>query len=310
MKKLVAILVAFVLVLGLGAAFAEEETKTIAFLPPAMTSPYYASCISGATPVAEELGYELLVSAPQSESDYAAQVQLVEDMLTRGVDGIILCAINTDAIVTAVKRANEAGVPVVMFNVQNELADGEVACYVTYDQRAGGAKVADYLAEVVGDEEINVAVIEGLPSEHTTERMGGFVDRLEEAYPNIHFVASQPGDWEREAGMNAAANMMQAMDIDAFFGLSDEMSLGAVQAIKQAGGDQMVLSFDGNPNAAEAVKSGDLLCTLSIGGLTTGEQCVRALDSILNGEEVDQFITIETEIINADNVDEYLATFE
>lgn len=100
------------------------EKKTIAFLPPAMISPYYASCINGAKPQAEALGYELLVSAPDSESDYASQVQLVEDMIARGVDGIIICAINTDAIVTAVKKANEAGIPVVMFNVQDELADG------------------------------------------------------------------------------------------------------------------------------------------------------------------------------------------
>ena len=101
------------------------EKKTIAFLPPAMISPYYASCINGAKPQAEALGYELLVSAPDSESDYASQVQLVEDMIARGVDGIIICAINTDAIVTAVKKANEAGIPVVMFNVQDELADGK-----------------------------------------------------------------------------------------------------------------------------------------------------------------------------------------
>ena len=121
------------------------EKKTIAFLPPAMISPYYASCINGAKPQAEALGYELLVSAPDSESDYASQVQLVEDMIARGVDGIIICAINTDAIVTAVKKANEAGIPVVMFNVQDELADGKVDCYVTYDQREGGAKVADKL---------------------------------------------------------------------------------------------------------------------------------------------------------------------
>ena len=308
MKKLASLFIALILVLSFSAAFAAE--KTIAMLPPAMISPYYASCISGAEPIAEELGYELLVAAPNSESDYASQVQLVEDMITREVDGIIICAINTDAIVTAVKKANEANIPVVMFNVQNELADGEVACYVTYDQRAGGAKVADYLAEVVDGAETNVAVIEGLPSEHTTERMGGFCDRIEEAYPNIHFVGSQPGNWEREAGMNAAANMMQAMDVDAFFGLSDEMSLGAVQAIKQAGGDQIVLSFDGNPNAAEAVKSGDLVSTLSIGGVNTGEQCVRMLDKVINGEEVEKFFTIETEIINKDNVDEYLATFE
>lgn len=310
MKRIVALMVILVLVLSLASVSFADEKKSIAFLPPAMISPYYASCISGAEPVAEELGYELLVAAPAAESDYAGQVQLVEDMLARGVDGIIVCAINTDAIVTAVKKANEAGVPVVMFNVQDELAEGEVGCYVTYDQREGGAKVADYVAEVVGDKEVNAAVIEGLPSEHTTERMGGFCDRIAEAYPNIHFVGSQPGDWEREKGMNAAANMMQAMEIDVFFGLCDEMSLGAVQAVKQASGDQMVFSFDGNPNAAESVKNGELMCTLSIGGITTGEQCVRMLDKLINGEEVEKFFTIETEVINKDNVEEYLKIFE
>lgn len=310
MKRIVSLMIVLALVLAMALSVASaEEKKSIAFLPPAMISPYYATCIAGAEPVAEELGYELLVAAPPSESDYAGQIQLVEDMLARGVAGIIVCAINTDAIVTAVKKANEAGVPVVMFNVQNELAEGEVGCYVTYDQRAGGAKVADYVAEVVGDKAVNAAVIEGLPSEHTTERMGGFCDQIAANYPNITFVGSQPGDWEREKGMNAAANMMQAMDIDVFFGLCDEMSLGAVQAVKQAGGDQLVFSFDGNPNAAESVKNGELMCTLSIGGLDTGAQCVNMIDKLIKGEEVEKFYTIETEVIHAGNVDEYLKLF-
>lgn len=310
MKKILSLLLVMVMVLGLVAMVSAEEKKTIAFLPPAMTSPYYASCIAGAEPVAKELGYDFKVAAPQTESDYAAQVQLVEDMITLGVDGIILCAINTDAIVTAVLKANAANIPVVMFNVQHELADGEVASYVTYDQREGGAKVADFLAELVDGKETKAAVIEGLPSEHTTERMGGFVDRITEKYPNITFVGSQPGNWEREAGMNAAANMMQAMEIDAFFGLSDEMSLGAVQAIKQAAGHQLVLSFDGNPNAAEAVKAGDLACTLSIGGIKTGEECVYTLDKIFKGEAVEKHQSIETFIVSKENVDEYLKIFE
>lgn len=309
MKKILTALLVLSLVLSVAAVAAMAE-GTIAFLPPAMISPYYASCISGAKPVAEELGYELLVTAPESESDYAAQVQLMEDMVNRGVNGIVVCAINTDAIVTGVKAANAAGIPVVMFNVQNELADGEVAAYVTYDQYEGGAKVADYVAEVVDGAEVNVAIIEGLPSEHTTFRMGGFCDRAAEKYPNIHVVASQPGNWEREAGMNAAANMMQAMDIDVFFGLCDEMSLGAVQAIKQAGGDQLVFSFDGNPNAAEAVKAGSLMSTLSIGGINTGAECIKALDAVITGGTVEKFIPIETEVINASNVDEYLKIFE
>jgi ribose transport system substrate-binding protein len=288
---------------------AEGETKTIAFLPPAMISPYYASAIAGAEPRAKELGYEFVVAAPESESDYAQQVQLVEDMITRGVDGIILCAINTDAIVTAVQKANEAGIPVVMFNTQNELASGEVASYVRYDQREGGAKVADYVAEVMNGK-ANVAIIEGLPSEHTTARMGGFIDRCKEKYPDVKVVVSQAGDWEREKGMNAAANMLQANpDIDAFFALCDEMALGAVQAVKQAGGDQLVFGFDGNPNAAQAVLDGDLVSTLSIGGFNTGVMTVDALDKIFNGQTVDKVLPVDTFIVNSENAEEYLGNF-
>lgn len=80
-----------------------------------------------------------------------------------------------------------------------------------------------------------VGIIEGLPSAHTTERMGGFVDKAKEKYPDIQVVASQPGDWEREKGMNAATNMLQANpDITVFFGLSHEMELGAIFILSSA----------------------------------------------------------------------------
>ena len=125
----------------------EGEKKTVALVPPAMISPYYKSVISGAQEACDNLGYELKTLAPESESDYASQVQIVEDMITQKVDGIILCAINSDAIVAAVKKANEADIPVVMFNTQNELAGGEVACYVRYDQYEAGGKVCDFVAE-------------------------------------------------------------------------------------------------------------------------------------------------------------------
>lgn len=287
-------------------AYAEEQ-KTIALVPPAMISPYYKSVISGAEEACEELGYELITLAPESESDYASQVQIVEDMITQGVDGLVLCAINSDAIVTAVKKANEAEIPVVMFNTQNELADGVVDCYVRYDQYEAGGKVADFVAEQFG-EELKVAIVEGLPSDHTTERMGGFVDKCEESYPGIQVVASQAGDWEREKGMNATTNMLQANpDIDVIFALCDEMGLGAVQAVKEAGSDAKVCSFDGNPNAVASILAGDLTSTVSIGGPGTGEMCVEALDKIFNGEEVDLIVNVDTEVVWAENADQYPA---
>lgn len=281
------------------------DKKTIALIPPAMISPYYKSVISGAQETCDELGYELKTLAPESESDYASQVQIVEDMITQGVDGIILCAINGDAIVAAVKKANEADIPVIMFNTQNELAGGEVACYVRYDQYEAGAKVCDFSAEQFG-EELKVAIVEGLPSDHTTERMGGFVDKAKEKYPNIKVVASQAGDWEREKGMNAAANMLQANpDLDVIFALCDEMGLGAVQAVKEAGANAKVVSFDGNPNAVASIQAGELVSTVSIGGPGTGAECVKALETLFNGETLEKTVTVDTEIVWKENADQF-----
>lgn len=282
-----------------------EESKKIALIPPAMISPYYKSVITGAQEACDKLGYELLILAPESESDYASQVQIVEDMITQQVDGLILCAINSDAIVSAVKKANEAEIPVVMFNTQNELASGEVACYVRYDQYEAGKKVCDFVAEQFG-EDLKTAIIEGLPSDHTTERMGGFADKAKEKYPGIKVVASQAGDWEREKGMNATANILQANpDLDVIFALSDEMGLGAVQAVKEAGSDAKVVSFDGNPNAVSSIKAGELTSTVSIGGPSTGSMCVEALKKIFAGEEVEPIVNVDTEIVWAENADQF-----
>ena len=163
----------------------------------------------------------------------------------------------------------------------------------------------DFVAEQFG-EDLKVAIVEGLPSDHTTERMGGFVDKAAEKYPNIKVVASQAGDWEREKGMNAAANMLQAnKDIDVIFALCDEMGLGAVQAVKEAGSDAKVVSFDGNPNAVASIQAGELVSTVSIGGPGTGVACVEALDTLFKGETVEKIVNVETEIVWKDNADQF-----
>ncbi len=309
MKGKKVVLVLFILIAISGLVFAngaQEQKKRIALVPPAMISPYYASVISGAKEAIAPLGYDLVTLAPESESDYISQVQIVEDLITQDVDGLILCAINSDAIISAVKKANAANIPVVMFNTQNELADGVVTSYVRYDQYEGGSKVCDFVAEYFNGK-AKVAIIEGLPSDHTTERKGGFSDTAAAKYPGITIVASQPGDWEREKGMNAASNMLQANpEIDVFFALSDEMGLGAVRAIEEAGSKAKVASFDGNPNAVESIIAGKMLSTLSIGGVETGKKAIQAMDKILKGEKVDKIINVETVVVTKANAEQYL----
>lgn len=306
MKKVLALVL--VLMMALCVSAMAEATPVLGFLPPAMTSPFYASCIEGAQPVADALGYELMVLAPPSEDDYATQTAMMEDFITQGVAGIAVCGINLEALKPAIAKANEAGIPVVMFNTITELDGVDVYAYSGYNQYNGGAKIADWVNEKTGGK-AKVAIIEGLPSDYTTQRMGGFVDRAAEAYPEIELVASQPGDWVRETGMNAAMDMIQAHpEISVIYGLSDEMALGAVQACKQLGRDDIIcVGLDGNPNAFESVKAGELTATLDCGPVAIGANAIKALDDAIHGiAREDKVIEAETTVVDASLVDNYI----
>ena len=304
MKKILAIVLAMLMVLSCSALAADQ----LGFLPPAMTSPFYAACIEGATPVATALGYELVVMAPEAEDDYATQTSMMEDMITQGVKGIAVCGINLDALIPAIKKANEAGVPVVMFNTITELAGADVYAYSGNNQYNGGAKIADWVNEKTGGKAV-AAIIEGLPSDYTTQRMGGFVDRCAEAYPEITVVATQPGDWVREKGMNAAMDMIQAHpEITVIYGLSDEMALGAVQACKQLNRTDIIcVGLDGNPNAFESVKAGELTATLDCGPVAIGANAIKALGDAINGvAREEKVIEAETTVVDITLVDNFL----
>ena len=304
MKKALALVLVLLIALT-SSAFAADK---LGFLPPAMTSPFYASCIEGATPVADALGYELVIMAPESEDDYATQTSMMEDFITQGVKGIAVCGINLDALIPAIKKANEAGIPVVMFNTITELEGADVYAYSGYNQYNGGAKIADWVNEKMNGEAV-VAIIEGLPSDYTTQRMGGFVDKCKESYPGITVVATQPGDWVREKGMNAAMDMIQAHpEINVIYGLSDEMALGAVQACKQLNRDDIIcVGLDGNPNAKEAVKAGELDGTLDCGPVAIGANAIKALADAIDGVARDEkIIEAETTVVDSTNVDQFL----
>ena len=304
MKKVLAFVLVMMLVLS-GAAFAEGK---LGFLPPAMTSPFYASCIEGATPVADALGYELEILAPPSEDDYATQTSMMEDFITNGVKGIAVCGINLEALKPAIKKANEAGIPVVMFNTITELDGVDVYAYSGYNQYNGGAKIADWVNAQTGGNAV-AAIIEGLPSDYTTQRMGGFVDKCKEAYPGITVVATQPGDWVREKGMNAAMDMIQAHpEITVIYGLSDEMALGAVQACKQLNRTDIIcVGLDGNPNAFESVKAGELTATLDCGPVAIGANAIKALAEAINGvAREEKVIEAETTVVDITLVDNFI----
>jgi ABC-type sugar transport system substrate-binding protein len=302
MKKLVVLVMALLMVTG--GAMAADKIE-VAMISPALTSTFYLATNAGATEVAEELGWQLHKLAPDRETNFMAQVGMVEDMIQRNVDAIAICAINDKAVVGAVEKANEAGIPVFVFNSLTELPGGEVVAYVGYDQRAGGRKcglaAVEMLHSKYGEFKGKIAILEGVPGYHTTERKGGFMDVLEK-FPEIEIVASQPADWEREKGMNVTENLLQAIpDLDLVFGCSDAMAQGAAQAARSMGKDIFTIGIDGNPDAIEDVANGRLTATLAVFPVEMGRLTIRAIKDYFDGKDVPYMIKTPTEIVDLDN---------
>jgi ribose transport system substrate-binding protein len=193
--------------------------------------------------------YDLLVNGIKNETDLSEQVNLVEQMVARGAQAIVIAPADSKALVPVLKRAADQGVLII--NIDNQLdADaltqsGLKAPFVGPDNRAGAKQVGLALAKKLqpGDA---VAIIEGVPTAFNgQQRRTGFEDAMKEA--GMKIVSVQAGNWEMEkANALAASILSEHPTLKAILCANDSMALGVVSAIQSAGkqGQILVAGFD------------------------------------------------------------------
>jgi ribose transport system substrate-binding protein len=223
----------------------------IALVMKSLANEFFGTMAEGAKKHQAESGgaYELIVNGIKNETDLAEQVNLVEQMVARGVNAIVIAPADSKALVPALKRAKDAGVLVV--NIDNRLdaaALGQAGLTVPFvgpDNREGARKVGATLARGLkaGDQ---VAIIEGITTAFNgQQRRLGFEDAIEAAKLNL--VGVQSGQWEMDkANAVAAAMLSEHADLQAILCANDSMALGAVAAVQAAGraGKVQVVGFD------------------------------------------------------------------
>lgn len=210
--------------------------------------------------------YELIVEGIKDELDINRQVQLVELMMNRRVDAIVIAPADSKALIPVCKRALEQGIVVV--NIDNKfdediLKQNNVKIpFVGPDNRKGAKMVGLYLAEKLtpGDE---VAIINGVPTAYNAvQRRLGFLDAINEK--GLKLVADENADWEMSrANQVVSALMTEKPNIKGIFCANDSMALGAISALKSSGmlGKVLVVGFDNISAANELVQKGELLAT-------------------------------------------------
>ena len=262
-----------------------KSDKKVGIVLSTLNNPFFVSMKEGAEKEAEKLGFELIVL--DSQNDPAKERSNVEDLIQLGVVALLINPTDSDAVVKSVEVANEANIPVITLDRQSN--GGEVTSHIASDNIKGGAMAAEFVLEKLGTEaNINVVELQGIPGASATRDRGAGFHSILDDKTNVKFVSSQAADFDRQKGLSVMENILQGnSDVQVVFAHNDEMALGAAKAIGTSNVKAMVIGFDGNEDALDAVEKGEMIATVAQQPDLIGALGVELALKIYNGEAVD-----------------------
>ena len=287
----------------------DSDKPTVALIMKSLANEFFVTMADGAREhhAGNSDSYELIVNGIRNETDLAQQVALIDQMIASRVDAIVVAPADSKAVVPALARAAAAGIVVV--NIDNKLDEAILNEYeltipfVGPDNYAGARMVADYLAESL-ERGSSVAILEGVPTAfNSQQRTAGFVAAMDEGGMNI--VAQQSAQWDQTIAVTVASGILvQHPDLVAMLCANDNMALGAVAALTQAGriDDVTVIGFDNITAVQTLIREGTVLATADQhAGLLAVYGIEYALEAIQSGAELEDRNT-PVDLITADNL--------
>ena len=275
-----------------GAAADGEKTYKIGLSVSTLNNPFFVTLSEGVKEQAKESGSEVIVV--DAQDDASKQASDVEDLIQQGVDLLIINPTDSEAVVSAVESANSSNIPVI--TVDRSAEGGEVVSHIASDNKAGGVLAGEYMLELLGEDNAQVAELEGIAgSSAARDRGAGFNEAVD---GKVDIVAKQTANFNRAEGLTVMENILQANpEIKGVFAHNDEMALGALEAIQSAGKDIIVIGFDATDDAITSVTDGKLAATIAQKPEEIGKKAMEAAVATLNGEDVDADVPVELELI-------------
>lgn len=275
---------------------------TVTLAVSTLNNPFFLQLRDGAQAAADEGGVELEVVDAQNDS--ATQANQLANAATQNVDAVLVNPVDSATAGQAVEPLLEGDIPVVA--VDRGVEGAEVASTVASDNVDGGRQAAEALAEAI-DGSGQVIHLQGVPGTSASRDRGeGFAQGLKE-FGDIEVVAQQPANFDRAQALNVTSNLLQANpDVTAIFAENDEMALGAIKALgDRAGKDVIVIGFDGTPEALDAVKQGTMHATVAQQPEELGRVAVEQAIAAIKGEDPEKEVPVEVRLVTEQNVDEF-----
>ncbi|KQT86149.1 D-ribose ABC transporter substrate-binding protein [Aurantimonas sp. Leaf443] len=289
-------------------AFAAGQISIIVNDP---SNPYWLTEGQVAKAEAEKLGYTANVAAHKGDTN--TESNLIDTAITNQSVAIILDPANADGSVGAVQKAVSAGIPVFLVNAEIN-KEGLAKAQLVSNNAQGAALGAQQWVESIGDKGKYVELF-GAPSDNNAQTRSNGYETVLTQYPDLEKVGQEVANWDRTQGYNKMQSLLQANpDINGVISGNDEMALGAIAALKEAGKLSAVKvgGFDGSPDAVAAVKAGEMQYTVLQPVAIFSAEAVKQADSFIKtgktGVDTEKQL-FDCLLITKDNVDKYSAPF-
>lgn len=284
---------------------AADEPVTVGFAAASSGWPWYATFIRHVEDRCDKNGWKPVVLS--ADGDVATQLNQVLDLIEKKVDYIILGPLDTEASIPAIKKAHEAGIPVIIIgnDIDKEYWD-YVAAIRVIDDRDLGRNAAEIMAEVLKDKDSKkIFVVDGLAGQPAVTL------RWEEMQPifdenGIEVVADEYADWDMVKAIAVTEDMITRFpDIDAIFSIDGSMTPGVVQVLEESGMEDIpVVGLGGTATELELVKEGKVVGTACQSPGMNAEDAMDAIEAIEAGKTIEKRVTVNTPKTFADNADD------
>lgn len=293
----------------------KEEPKaakkiTIGFSMPTFDDKWLSYMLNAAQAKAKTLT-DAEVIFVDAKNDTAKQMSQLENFVAQKCDAIVVCPVDTDATEPYTKAAKAANIPLISVNRLFKNQDDATA-YVGSESIKAGIMQMEYLAKKMNGKG-NIVILRGDDGNEAARMRTEGVKQVLKNYPDIKIVAEQTGKWQRPLGMQIMENWLQSgMKIDAVASNNDEMAIGALMAIKDAGklGKILVGGVDATPDALKEMKDGKLNVTVFQNAEGQGAGAVETAYKAAKGEKVEKNVWVPYELVAPEDVDKYIAKWE
>jgi len=278
----------------------------IAVIPKGMTHEFWKAIHAGAVMAAQELDVEIFWKGSQKEDDRAQQITVVEDFISRGVDGIVLAPLDDRALCRPVQDAVREKIPVVI--IDSGLQGEDYLSFVATDNYQGGVIAAKRLGGLLGGKGRIFLIRYQEGSASTMERERGFYETVTKDLPGLTLlVQDQYAGATTETAYQLAENLLGRFpDVEGIFTPSESSTFGTLRALQESelAGKVKFVGFDSSPKLVQGLEDKHIQGLVLQNPMKMGYLGVKFIVAHLRGEAIPKKVDTGVYLATPENIED------